>query len=276
MLSLSAFALEVGEQRRMTSPAGNVFPCDVVNGALTLRSGTPNISTDKAKPSYFEVISTDGKAHAFAHKETGELSHQSGSDHKPAVIEVAVIDFWKYVDIQGLKRTPSARLDGWFCVPLSYADAISKKVPIQDRFEVGVGAVVVPLKFRLGERASDDGTELLGGGQPLAVDATIAGHVAVRWRPTPRWKLTVVGGGAFGGTTVTIGEGDNKKTVPALSPAASIGMQYKAVEIGVLLGVDQTIPNVDWAYDGQPWLGIGLGTAGFLGGLGGAEPKNKE
>lgn len=277
LLVLSALAVEVGDQRSvLTSVLGEIYPCRINSGALTLGSGTPSISRNRKNPSYFEVISSTGKAHAYAHKVTGELTDKASDDNKPVVVDVAIIDFWQYVKVEGLKRTPISRLDGWFCVPLSYADAISRKVPVQNRFQVGVGAVVIPLKFRLSERAPNDNMELPGGGQPLAVDATVAGHVAVRWRPTPRWKLTVVGGGAIGGTTVTIGEGDDKKTVPALSPAVSVGLHYKALEIGAFLGMDQTIPNVDWAYDGEPWVGVGVGTAGFLGGLGGAQPANKE
>jgi hypothetical protein len=125
-------------------------------------------------------------------------------------------------------------------------------------WDLAAGVLLLPIKMRLG----GDGRNF-----DFSRDVTLGTVVGPRIRLTPRREVHLSGLVGAGVTAVTL---NSENTAGALTGATDraavtltggLMLEVQRFQVGIMYGVDRiSQPNqTDWAYQGKPWLSIGLG-----------------
>lgn len=119
---------------------------------------------------------------------------------------------------------------------------------------ITAGTVIVPVKLRFKQF-------------DFSKDITIGPTVGAKFRMSNYTEsfMNVLFG--FGITSVTLDSFSTKGAIkgvsdrPALTPSLGILFEFNQVQIGIFSGLDYISKkeNLDWRYQGKPWLSIGLG-----------------
>ncbi len=174
----------------------------------------------------------------------------------------AEIRFWNWTNGENVPLPWRPHLGGavrrTFCVEKSALDAVSTKIPVQNRYGYGLSAITVPLKLRLADwnrpvpqtdvevGAAFGFTARLSQTRPMSASAGIALGLAGE-----KFK-----------TTATSTEPTEVERLVA-SPAVFISINRGPARVLLLYGTERVFApraeREDWDYNLKPWVGIGIG-----------------
>lgn len=258
-----ADTVEIGGRYGLTATA-QIVEC---TGAFRTTEQTPRLVQDLAEddaawedspptPSEFRV--TDISDSGIARIEFLHWSNSDNTDRTPVSVQAMELETRYRMGDAGTASVPTQ-----FCVLRGHLEERAFVRHNRGAASFHVGPIVVPLRVRPGngnDREFDLETD-------VAVDAAFAVEFQLGKRRNIRLGMVAVAGI----TSVDIDQSNSSLTEPvdraAFSTGGGVIADLAGAQLALLCGVDLINDNgtTNWTYQGQPWIGIAIGTSIFSG-----------